>query len=79
MAHNDIKPLNDNDEKALISHKVHTKNFLLLIITRKNKSMSKMRKKKSEKFAVQKFKNCHFKCIILRYLVPINDTKGIIM
>ena len=45
MAHNDIKPLNDNDEKALISHKVHTKNFLLLIITRKNKSMSKMRKK----------------------------------
>ena len=33
-----------------------------------------MRKKKLEKFAAEKFKNCYFKCVILRYLVPINDT-----
>ena len=25
-----------------------------------------------EKFAAQKFKNCHFRCVILRYLVPID-------
>ena len=55
---------NDNiniEEKKILKNILKKKNYL------------KIRKiTKLEKFVVQEFKNCHFPCVILRYLVLIN-------
>ena len=89
MAHNDIKALNDNDEKAFKNFITARENPNLKITYYFDKSESTHEefvifnyyyKEKSDvedekkKFTVQKFKNCYFKCLILRYLVPTNRT-----
>ena len=92
MSHNDIKALNDNDEKAFKNFIPAHENPNLKITYYFDKSEStneefvifnhyykekidvENEKKKLVKFPAQKFKNYYFTCIILRYLVPINQS-----
>lgn len=46
--------------------------YLLFLINYYKKKIDVEKEKiKLEKFAAQKFKYCHFECVILRHLLPI--------
>ena len=88
MAHHDIKALNESDEisfknfiTARISPNLHiayhfdkfeNDKYVIFNYYYKDKISVENEKIILEKFAAQKFKNCHFRCVILRYLVPID-------
>lgn len=80
MALSDIKALNKSHEIAfrdfIASRQGHfdkseNEEFVVFNYHYKEKIDVKNEKTKLEKF-VQEFKNCHFPCVILRYLVLIN-------
>ena len=81
MALSDIKALNKSHEIAfrdfIASRQGHfdkseNEEFVVFNYHYKEKIDVKNEKTKLEKFVVQEFKNCHFPCVILRYLVLIN-------